>query len=69
MASAVLRAPFLDKILAAFGDLPPGGGAAAERLDCGDPAGRRNRSSELTWPFSACGAVAFCSNLLIRPFV
>lgn len=30
MASAVLRAPFLDKILAAFGDLTPAGGEAAE---------------------------------------
>jgi len=32
------------------GEVRPGAGDAFERQDWGDPAGRRNRSSELTWP-------------------
>jgi hypothetical protein len=40
MASAVLRAPFLDKILAAFGEVRPGSGQVAERHEPIDPAAR-----------------------------
>ena len=36
-----------------FGEVRLGSREAAERQDRGDPARRRNRSSEPTWPASA----------------